>query len=102
MDCGRDATPAAPSPAQAAKYVSSDVACPCTSATLQYRVHLLGSDSTGEAEFTLHGKLAQNLVGLSAQQLILNNLRADIDRIDLVTADATITHTPPELAAIVN
>ncbi|KAM0887152.1 hypothetical protein ACQ4PT_029236 [Festuca glaucescens] len=99
--CRRMSTPAASS-AQPGGYACSDVTCECTEATLEYRLRLLGSDRTSEAEFRLFGRVAQNFIGVSPQRVIQNNHRGatPIDYLDV--AASQIVHTPPELAAMLN
>ncbi|KAM0848721.1 hypothetical protein ACQ4PT_054208 [Festuca glaucescens] len=65
------------SSAQPGGYACSDVTCECTEATLEYRLRLLGSDRTSEAEFRLFGRVAQNFIGVSPQRVIQNNHRAN-------------------------
>jgi hypothetical protein len=67
----------------------------------RYNLHLLGSDGTGEAEFRLFGKVAENVVGIPPQQAVLNNYHSDIPITNLAIAAANI-HTPPEVAAVVS
>jgi hypothetical protein len=68
----------------------------------RYRLHFLGSDDSGEAEFNLSGRVARNLVGIPVHQVILNNYRGDMPIANLFVAASEIQHTPPELAALVN
>jgi hypothetical protein len=59
----------------------------------RYRLHILGSDDTGEAEFTFIGRLAQDITGVSPQEAILNNYRGIIPIANLAIASAQIRHT---------
>ena len=68
----------------------------------RYNLHLLSSDDTGEAEFTFFGRVAQNIIGVSAQQTILNNSPSDVPVTNLALAATQIRHAPPELASIVS
>ena len=65
-------------------------------------MHLLGSDDTGEAEFTLFGRIAQGIIGVSPQQVVLDNCPTDVPATNLALAATQIRHTPPELAAVVS
>jgi hypothetical protein len=69
---------------------------------VRYRLRLLGSDDTGEAEFTISGRVARDLVGVSVQQVIRNNYQGEMPINNLAVAAAQILHTPPELASVVN
>jgi hypothetical protein len=67
----------------------------------RYDLHLLGSDGTGEAEFRLFGKVAENVVGIPPRQTILKNYHSDIPITNLAIAAAGI-RTPPEVTAVVS
>ncbi|CAM0911466.1 unnamed protein product [Alopecurus aequalis] len=100
--CGHVAMPDDSSPAQPETYTCSQDGCLCTDAALEYWLHLLGLDGTGEAEFTLSGRIAQDIIGVSPQRTILNNYRGDVPVTNLAIAAIQISHTPPELGAIMS
>lgn len=54
-------------------YKCSNPDCPSTEAEPKYRISLIGSDGTGEAEFVLFGKIGQQLT----QKPLLALLRAE-------------------------
>jgi hypothetical protein len=69
---------------------------------IRYRLRLLGSDGTGEAEFVLIGRVAEAIIGASPRQIILNNYPSTEPITDLAAAAAQISHTPPEISAVVS
>jgi hypothetical protein len=50
----------------------------------------------------LFGKVAETVVGISPEQVILNNYRSAIPITSLAIAAAGLSHTPHEIAAIVS
>ena len=48
------------------------------------------------------GTIAQDIIGLSLQQIILNNRPANVPVLNLALAAEQIMHTSPEIAAVVS
>ncbi|KAM0862717.1 hypothetical protein ACQ4PT_045087 [Festuca glaucescens] len=94
--CGNFAVPATSSSTQPDIYSCSRSACPSTSATIRFRLCLIGRDTTGEAEFVVCGNTAETIVGLSVYEIIKNNRHADSSVINLAVAASQIRHIPAE------
>jgi hypothetical protein len=64
------------------------------SSQTRYRLRLLGSDGTGEAEFTLAGQVAQAIVGISPRNLIVLNNYPGIQPVTNLAVAGTKLCTP--------
>lgn len=71
--CHRVAKPARSAYADPRTYTCSDRFCPSTAANVVYCLSVIASDQTGEAESTLFGRLAEQLIGCPIHRVIADN-----------------------------
>jgi len=71
-------------------------------ATLVYCFSVIGSDQTGEAEFTLFGSLATEMIGSHIREVIEHNQPTDHPIVNYETAAQRVRFPPPEVSKILS
>jgi len=100
--CSRRAVPATFSSTQPDVYKCSNIACSSTTAVFMFRLCLIGRDKSGEAEFTLYGKNAEQVVGLPALCVLESNHPSVSAIRNNHVAATLIRHVPEELGRLVS